>query len=230
MWRCYRLRKARCGVGRPAFPKPAAQPCCPPRHPPRPRRARRGRERRAARGPAHTRHPGHPQARRRPRICWVWQGVVGKHCKGNKMQRGGAKGGAKWDALPAPCTPAPASCLGGPRHHHCLAVAAAAALLRLQARTHEYGDCFLDPAALPLDKIKVGLAWPAEGSLRFSPVHRRMAALPCPHTSPCHPPLLTCWPCSPRPHAGRCCAGDGHAGPGGRQHRRRHARGSGGGA
>ena len=25
----------------------------------------------------------------------------------------------------------------------------------LQAKTHEYADCFLDPAALPIDKIKV---------------------------------------------------------------------------
>lgn len=28
----------------------------------------------------------------------------------------------------------------------------------MQAKSHEYGDCFLDPAALPLDKIKVGVA------------------------------------------------------------------------
>jgi hypothetical protein len=28
-------------------------------------------------------------------------------------------------------------------------------VVALQAKTHEYADCFLDPAALPIDKIKV---------------------------------------------------------------------------
>ncbi len=31
-------------------------------------------------------------------------------------------------------------------------------LLFRQAKSEEYGDCFLDPEALPLDKIKVGMA------------------------------------------------------------------------